>query len=223
MGSPVNVVGFERPVALQPVPVTTNGLPNLVQIPQGYAPLNSSAMELYNLAAWHLQRIGNSGILAAPPEPASTQAIGSLPNPAATQRRVWLDEPPGSVPFDEQGMLNLPLSSTATNFVILTFTVPQGFDGIIKWISNNVINSTTPFVPGSLIWAILSNGRPVRNFAMIQNEKGTIAQGRQVSPIRIFSGDIISYVVQEATGAPALTGQTVASLTGYYFPSKGIS
>jgi hypothetical protein len=223
ISTPINaLVNFQQPIPLQPVVLQTNGLPNLVQIPQGYAPLNTYGMQLYNLAAWHLQRIGNTGILAAPPEPASTQAIGSIPNPAATQRRVWLDEPPGSIPFDEQGQLSLPLPQLGVVFTIFQFQVPQGLDGIIKWISNNVINNPTPYVPGSLIWQILINGRPSRNFQMIENEKGTIAQGRQISPIRLFSGDIVSYSVMQPIGS-TISGQTVASLTGYYFPSKGIS
>jgi hypothetical protein len=184
-------------------------------------PLNSEAMQLANLAAWHLQRIGNTGVLAAPPEPASSQAIGSIPNPAAVQGRVWIDEPPGSVSFDKQGTLALPLPLTGLDVPILTFVVPQGLDGVIKWISMNVINNPTPFVPGTLIWRILINNRPVPNYDNIINEKGTIAQGRVISPIRIFATDTITITVQ-ATATP-VTGQTVASATGYYFPAKGVS
>ena len=98
----------------------TNGLPNLVAIPQGYQTLNTYGMELMNLAAWHLQRIGYSGILAALPESGSMQPLGSPPNPAATQRRVWLDEPPGSVPFDEQGTVALPVTLTTPGAGLLS-------------------------------------------------------------------------------------------------------
>lgn len=206
---------------------SSNGLPNLVSIPQGYQPLNSYGLELMNLAAWHLQRIGYSGILAALPESGSLQPLGTPPNPAATQRRVWLDEPPGSVPFDEQATLALPVPGTGAGGLaspitpVLTFNVPQGFDGVIKWISNNIIGNTAPFVPGSLVWSILINNRPVRNFQNITVEKGTVFQGRQVSPIRLFSGDIVSYTVTQPAIGP--TGSTVTSATGYYFPSKGVS
>src|SRR5215469_9439603 len=110
-------------------PAYTNGLPTLVKLPTGYRQWNNTGLALANLAAWHLQRIGNTGILAAPPEPATTQAIGSIPNPAATQRRVWLDEPPGAVPFDEQGTFQLSSLVAAVDMPVVTFIVPQGFDG----------------------------------------------------------------------------------------------
>jgi len=203
--------------------MASNDLPNLVAIPKGYAPLNSDGMQLANLAAWHLQRIHNSGFLAASPEPASSQPIGSLPNPAATQRRVWLDEPPGSVPFDEQGTIPIPLPTLqGVDTPVVTMVVPQGYDGVIKWISNNVNSQNPPFVSGEMIWKILVNKRPVRNFGNILQEKGTVYQGREISPIRVFSGDVVTYTAQQVIGS-ALTGETTCSLTGYYYPSKGIS
>src|SRR6516164_474842 len=138
-------------------------LPNLVQIPPGYRALNSPAMELANLALWHQLRIGNTGLLAAPNEPVTTSPMGSIPNPAATQRRVWLDEPPGSVPFDDVGTIALPPGQLSPiDTPVLTFTVPRGSDGVIKWISNNVLDAPG-FVQGSgaLIWKIIINGRSV--------------------------------------------------------------
>lgn len=196
-------------------------LPNLVVIPKGYAALNPEGMELANLAAWHMQRIGNTGMLAAPPEGVSLQPLGSIPNPAATQRRVWLDEPPGSIPFDEQGTLTIPVTP-GVDFPVVSFTVPQGSDGVIKWISNNVTGTNVPFQAGMLLWKIQINSRPVRNFGFIAQEKGTIYQGREISPIRIFSGNVVTYTVS-LSSANAITGQTVCSATGYYFPSKGVS
>ena len=199
-------------------------LPNLVSFPKGYAVPNSEGINLANLAAWHFERIGQMGYLAAPPEGSLSQPLGMPSNPAATSRRVWIEEPPGSIPFDEQDTLALPPSGgVGVDTPVLTFTVPFGFDGVIKWISNNVINTNVAFSPGNLIWKLLVNRRAVRNFANILNEKGTIFQGREVSPIRIFSGDLVQYTVQDPTGTVIFSGSTVCSATGYYFPSKGIS
>lgn len=197
-------------------------LPILVSVPKGYAPLNADGLELANLAAWHMQRIGNTGLLATPPESTSTQPLGSMPNPASTQRRVWLDEPPGSVPFDEQGSLAIP-TTPGVDIPVLVMLVPQGYDGVIKWISNNAIGTTPPFLPGNLIWKIEINGRPVRNFGNIVQEKGTIYQGREISPIRVFSGNQVTYTVQLSAAGVLSGGETICSLTGYYYPSKGIS
>ena len=193
-------------------------LPNIAKTPQGYRPLNAAGLDLANLAAWHMARIGQMGYLAAPPEGAVTQPIGMPSNPAATQRRVWLDEPPGAVPFDEQASLDFT-GIAGTTSTVLTVTVPAGFDGVIKWISNNVIPG--PFVPGDVTWSIFIDNRPVRNFGTITQEKGTVFQGRQISPLRLFANDILTYDVTEVLGG--LTGMTVVSVTGYYYPSKGVS
>lgn len=193
-------------------------LPNIANIPQGYMPLNAAGRDLVNLAAWHQQRIGQMGYLAAPPEGSMAQPLGMPANPAATSKRVWLDEPPGSIPFDEQA--TAPLSGIAgTTTTVLTLVVPAGFDGVIKWLSNNVENAV--FVPGTLTWSIAINNRPLRNFGTIVQEKGTIAQGRRISPIRLFSANVVTYSVTEVLGG--LAGSTVVSLTGYYYPSKGVS
>ena len=202
---------------------TNTDLPNLVVTPKGYAPLNAEGLELANLALWHMARIGNTGMLAAPPEGSISLPLGSVPNPAATQRRVWLDEPPGSVPFDEQDTLTPIPVTPGVDTTVLQMIVPQGYDGVIKWISNNVLMQTPLFVSGDLIWKININNRPVRNFGNIRQEKGTIFQGREISPIRIFSGNVVTYTVQLTPGSSLSGGETVCSLTGYYFPSKGVS
>lgn len=195
----------------------TPPLPNLVHIPKGYAPLNTAGMELANLAAWHQQRLGDMGYLAAPPEGAVTQPLGMPSNPTAISRRVWVEEPPGSVPFDEQGQAALT-GVAGTQTTVLELYVPAGYDGVIKWISNNMVGA---FQPGAITWGIFVRGRPYRNFGTISFEKGTIAQGREISPIRLFACDDVEFRVTEVLGG--LGGTTVVSLTGYYYPSKGIS
>jgi hypothetical protein len=199
----------------------SSALPNLVSVPKGYAPLNQEGLELANLAAWHLANIGNAGILAASPENTSLQPIGSVSNPIVAAQRPWVSEPMGSVPFDEQGSYTFTgTAHPGVNTPVLTVKCPNGFDGVIRWISNNLVVAAA--VPsGNVIWQIQINGRPVRNFGAITQEKGTIAQGRQISPIRIFSGDVVAYTIQEAVGG--LSGSSVVSLSGYFFPSKGIS
>lgn len=202
------------------MPATTqNGIPNLVSIPKGYAPLNEDGMALANLAAWHMQLIGNSGMLAALPEPGSSAPMGTASNPMGIFQRPWLSEPPGSIPFDEQDAI--PVSPGALDAPVLTMRVPQGYDGVINWIANNIQDSNPFFMDfsGALIWKILINGKPIRNFGNIMAQKGTVAQGREESPIRIFSGDVIQYTISSTN----VSGIAVCSLTGYFYPSKGVS
>ena len=65
-------------------------LPNLISIPPGYAVPNEIGIDLANLAAWHFERLGQMGYLAAPPEGSLSQPLGMPANPAATSRRVCL-------------------------------------------------------------------------------------------------------------------------------------
>lgn len=202
--------------------MASNTLPRLVTVPKGYAPLNATGMALANLAAWHQTNISQSGILAAAPETVTQRPVGSAANPAVTAQLPWVNEPPGSIPFDEQGGITLGAAPTpGVDQPVVTMTVPQGFDGVIKYISNNATDPAFVDFSGDLIWKILINGRPVRNFGNILARKGTMAQGRIISPIRIFSGDVVTYSVQFAAGA--VTGQVVCSFSGYYYPNKGIS
>ena len=201
---------------------STGGLPNIVAWPKPpHQQWSQQAHDLMNLAAWHTLRIGNTGILASPPETGSTQPAGSQANPIATRRYVWNEEPPGSVPFDEQGSADIATLPLDVDVPVVSFTVPHGYDGIIRWISNNLVGNTVPITGQAIIWKILINGRAARNFGLITQQKGTIAQGREISPLHIFSGDLVQYTVMATLGG--LDGETVCSLTGYYFPSKGIS
>jgi hypothetical protein len=195
---------------------TSTALPIIVNIPPGYAALNTEGMDLANLAAWHLQRIGNSGILAAIAEPGSSAPIGSAANPVGIFERPWLQEPPGAVSFDEQN--GVAVAAGQLNVTVLEMTVPQGFDGVINYLSNNAAGFTD--FSGDLVWQILINNKPVRNFQNIRAQKGTVQQGRAVSPIRIFSGDVIDYTVSSPN---AFAGTVICSLNGYFYPSKGVS
>lgn len=134
-------------------------------------------------------------------------------------KRPWIDEPDGSVPFDQQN--GIALGVIGTSLVVLDMIVPTGLDGVIKFISNNVAFPFNEF-SGDLQWQILRNNAAIRNFDNILNQKGTIAQGRPVSPIRIYSGDRIQYIVNHLANV-ALNGQVICSLNGYFYPSQGLS
>jgi hypothetical protein len=134
-------------------------------------------------------------------------------------RRPWIDEPSGSLPFDEQGGQALGIIGTVT--IVLDFYVPNGMDGVIKWISCNTVFPFNNF-SGDLVWQILQNGRAIRNFDNIRAEKGTIQIPRPISPIRIYSGDHIQFVVNHVANV-ALNGQIVCSLNGYFYPNQGLS
>jgi hypothetical protein len=135
-------------------------------------------------------------------------------------KRPWIDEPDGSEPFDPQNGVALGVIS-ANPQVILNLQVPTGSDGVIKFLS---CNTTFPFndFSGDLQWQLRQNGRPIRNFDNILAQKGTIQIPRPISPIRIYSGDLIQWVVFHLANA-GLNGNVVCSLNGYFYPNQGLS
>ncbi len=148
---------------------------------------------------------------------------GQLANLDPTQNLItkqpWIDEPSGSEPFDAQNVVAIP--AIAANAIVLSYTVPTGFDGVVKALSNNLTVCGFVEGDGSIIWRLFINNRAVRNFSNILVEKGTIQIPRPISPLRLFSGDIIQWVIYNVSSV--LVGDTVCSLSGYIYPSQGIS
>ena len=142
-------------------------------------------------------------------------------NPTDTYpRRPWIDEPSGSRPFDPAGAFTLSGVVPQTG-IVLTFVVPIGQDGVIKFIS---CNTTFPFndFSGDLQWQLFVNGKAVPNFDNILNQKGSVQQPRPISPLRIYSGDIVQWVVNHLQNG-ALNGNVVCSINGYIYPSQGLA
>ena len=136
-------------------------------------------------------------------------------------RRPWIDEPDGSVPFDPQGGVAIGNPPPAAQQVVLSMLVPTGYDGVIKAISCNTAFPFNDF-SGDLVWRLLQNGRAVRNFDNILAQKGTVQQPRNISPIRIYSGDLVQFVVTHIANV-ALNGNIICTLGGYFYPSQGVS
>ena len=136
-------------------------------------------------------------------------------------KRPWIDEPSGSVSFDEQGGVALGVVGAGPQ-IVLTVNVPRGFDGVIKNLSNNVNFGGFVQFSGDIVWRLKINGRPVKNYSNILAEKGTTQEPRAISPIRIYSGDIVTWEVEHVANV-LLVGQIICSLGGYQYPSKGVS
>lgn len=170
--------------------------------------LNPMAQSLMTLALQQ-QAVLSTGFL-------QEQAINPQPD---YPRRPWIDEPYGSVPFDQQN--GLALDVVGTTQVVVSMLVPIGMDGVIKYISNNTVFPFNNF-SGDLQWQILRNKQAIRNFDNILTQKGTVEIPRPVSPIRIYSGDLIEYVVKHIANV-ALNGDIVCCLNGYFYPAQGQS
>lgn len=131
---------------------------------------------------------------------------------------AWIQPPEGHLPFLPHGVVAVPgPPGPAAIAVVLTFNVPQGYDGVITGISNNYVAGGFVSGSGDLIWMIQADGRAIRNFNNILVEFGTLQMPREVDGIRIFSGQTIDYVISHPANA-ALGGNTVCTMKGYFYP-----
>lgn len=137
-------------------------------------------------------------------------------------KRPWIDEPSGATSYDEQGGVALPALPDTGAITVLTVQCPVGSDGVIKNLACNVNFGGFVQFSGDIVWRLKINGRPVKNYSNILAEKGTSQVPRIISPIRIYSGDIVTWEVEHVANN-LLAGQIICSLGGYTYPQKGIS
>jgi hypothetical protein len=170
----------------------------------------SFAQDLQTLFQQHLS-IAHTGVLT------STQNV--LPqSPSITIKRPWLEPPEGYSSFDSQQGGALPIVGGLLTLVMLT--VDPGWDGVINFLSCNFVGGGFQDFSGSIVWSLYRNSSPIRNYNNITAQKGTVQQQRQISPIRIYSGDVITFQITHPNNV-ALNGNVVCSITGYTYPNRG--
>lgn len=138
--------------------------------------------------------------------------------PSLVVRRPWLEPSDGYVPYDEQTVAALP--AVAASVVLTSIIVPDGMDGVINRLSWNFVGGAFSQGSGDITVQIRRNTTPVRNFQNITVEKGTIDEPRTISPIRVYSKEVVDIYVTH-TANVALNGNVVGCLQGYFYPSRG--
>jgi hypothetical protein len=173
--------------------------------------MNATGQALTELTHIHLG-LFTGGILGGT-NSSSPQQVAPTP----IIQRPWVNPPEGFVPYDNAAAIALP--AVAATGIVVSFQVPDGFDGVINQFSWNFTGGGFVQGSGDIIVQVTRNTAPVRNFENIQVEKGTIGIPRPISPIRVYSGQTISIVVNHAANA-LLNGFVVGSLVGYFYPSQ---
>lgn len=140
----------------------------------------------------------------------------SYQQPSAIVKRPWIDPPDGSVSYDQHGVLALPVPGNSGN--VLSFTVPDGYDGVINAFSWNFVGGGFTDGSGTIIVQLLRGNAAIRNYDNILVQCGTVGVPRPISPIRIYSGQTITMFVNHASD-PTLNGNVVGSILGYFYPS----
>ena len=130
--------------------------------------------------------------------------------------KIPSEDEAGNVSFYYQNSILLP--AVGSGFTPVTqFTVPIGFNGVLKKIENNLTGGGFVTGSGDVIWQILADDIPIKNYDSILTERGDPNNPAGVNSIPVYSGQTISYVVNHVNN-PTLTGYTIAALVGYFFP-----
>jgi len=207
IGNPILI-----PYTLVPASSYTEiGVDPAVQGNEGVAPFQGNVVAggLDELAQLHQSTLANKeGIASGTSDPDNRRTL---------VRKPWLDAPDGSIPFDPELAIALP--AIGANQVVVSHEVPEGYDGVINAYSWNFTNGNFVDGDGSIVAQMLRNGTPIRNYNNITVQKGCIQIPRPIAPLRIFSKQVISIVIFNVSSI--LSGNIIASLVGYDYPSKG--
>lgn len=146
--------------------------------------------------------------------------VGQSSPYTSVRREPYLDPPPGSQSFYPESSISIPAVG-AGNVPVLSFIVPIGYDGAINAINNNFTGGGFVNGSGDLIWQILIDGRAVRNYDAILTERGLPGQAVDISPIQIFSGQLVEYVINHANNTLLANGYIICAVKGFNYPSRG--
>jgi hypothetical protein len=117
--------------------------------------------------------------------------------------------------FDYQAYVALPaMGSTST---VLTFTVPEGFHGVINTFGNVFVGAGFTEGTGDLVWQLLANSGVVPNYENILASLGSVSQPSKLAGILIKEQQVIALTVKNvglAVGGAFIGGR----LGGWHYP-----
>lgn len=175
--------------------------------------VNRRASNLLEIAQIHAQIAYRGGIATGTGDDRAKQM------PTFVANRPWIDPPEGYISFDQEAVHQLPAISLPNTTVIVMHIVPVGYDGVITAFSWNIDDANFTNGAGQVVAQIRRNGVPIRNYNNITVEKGTPQIPRPITPIRVFSNDIVDIATVHVANA-AILGNVTASLVGYDYPAE---
>ncbi len=132
----------------------------------------------------------------------------------------WLVIPPQGKAFDANSDPPIVTPTVvAGETEVLRLKVPQGWDGIIKRISNTYIGGTNPDTTQSLIWRIYLDTQLVPNYGRITTQFGSTQFPRDTDGIFIGSGQTVRWTVTNVdAGLPTAGTYCSCCLAGFWWP-----
>ena len=131
----------------------------------------------------------------------------------------WVKQPALGRRMNKIGSIPLPANGSGDQLV-LSFIVPQGWDGAII----NTVNEFTGqnFVEGSgdITWRLRINQRWVKDLGNVQTTLGTTATPWTVNngSIRIQAHQLIQWFVNISNTSVAINGRIISACFGWFYP-----
>lgn len=135
----------------------------------------------------------------------------------------WIVMPPGGKRFQDIGNLSVLDMTEETETNVVSFVVPDGWDGVI--VSHfNVAITNNQFVEasGDITWRIKQNRRYVEDYGNITTSLGSLQAPNVLyrGGFRLLSHQTITYTATLAAGAQARLGpgRIICGLFGWFYP-----
>lgn len=151
-----------------------------------------------------------------------SQQLGELTNLLAgdSTQYPWLVIPPQGKAFDKNS--DPPITTPtvgAGETEVLRVVVPQGWNGIIKRLSNTYIGGTNPDTTQSLTWRVYLDQMLVPNYGRITTQFGNTQFPRETDGIFIGSNQVVRWTVTNTdAGLPTAGTYCSCCLAGFWWP-----
>ena len=122
--------------------------------------------------------------------------------------------PSDGLAFDYTAYVALPAPGASA--VVVTFTVPEGFHGVIKRAGNAFVGAGWTEGTGTLVWQILANGGVIRNYDNILASLGSVSAPSETAGILVYEQQLV--VLQINNISLAVAAQAGGRLGGWFYP-----
>lgn len=124
--------------------------------------------------------------------------------------------PPEGVEFRPHGYI--PLPAVGVTAVVVQFTVPKGYNGVINFLANEFVGGGFQQGAGGVTWELYLDFTtlvPAPNFQSILASLGSVNNPAKLNGIRVKENQLVTLVVKNVSIVVA--GQLIGGLLGGYF------
>jgi len=132
----------------------------------------------------------------------------------------WLVMPTNAVPFQKFDSINLP-PNDGVDRIVVSFTVPQGYDGVITSLVQTYTGSGFTDGSGDLFWRVRIGDRWAEDMGRMITRLGSLQSPYQIyrSGVRLKSMDRVLYLVNHSSSSSLSGGRIICGVFGWYYPS----